>query len=136
MLPSNMITKILLTAFIILAALTFIRYKNSQSRVQEQVRQAELAADRRTAMLVAIALVVLTLMVSGGIYYWHWQDEHRIFTVQVINSHTGLEQSYHVYQSEIDGRRFRTTEGRLINLSDSERMEVMEGVVANDTGAQ
>lgn len=131
-----MITKILLTALVILAALTFIRYKNSQRRVQERVRQAELAADRRRAMSVAIALVVLTLLISGGIYYGHWQEEHRIFTVQVINSHTGAEQSYHVYQSEIDGRRFRTIEGRLINLSDSERMEVLEGVVAKGREAQ
>lgn len=131
-----MITKILLTALIILAALTFIRYKNSQRQVQERVRQAELAAERRRAMYVAIALVVLTLLVSSGIYYWHWQDEHRIFTVQVINSHSGAQQSYQVYQSEIDGRRFRTLDGRLINLSDSERMEVLEGVVANGRNAQ
>lgn len=131
-----MITKILLTALIILAALTFIRYKNSQHRAQDRVRQAELAADRRTAMFIAITLVVLTLLLSGGIYYWHWQDEHRIFTVQVINSHSGAEQSYQVYQSEIDGRRFRTIDGRLINLSDSERMEVLEGVVTNGTQTQ
>lgn len=131
-----MITKILLTALIILAALTFIRYKNSQRRVQERVRQAELAADRRRAMSVAIALVVLTLLISGAIYYGHWQEEHRIFTVQVINSHTGAQQSYHVYQSAIDGRRFRTIEGRLINLADSERMEVLEGFVANGMSAQ
>ncbi len=123
-----MITKILLTALVVLAALTFIRHKNSQRREQELVRQAELAADRRTAMIIAIALVVLTLLVSSTIYYWHWQDEHRIFTVQVINSHTGAEQSYHVYQSDIDGRRFRTIDGRWINLADSERMEVQEGV--------
>lgn len=131
-----MITKILLTALIILAALTFIRYKNSQHRAQDRVRQAELAADRRTAMFIAITLVVLTLLLSGGIYYWHWQDEHRIFTVQVINSHSGVQQSYQVYQSEIDGRRFRTIDGRLINLSDSERMEVLEGVVTNGTQTQ
>ena len=128
-----MITKILLTALIILAALTFVRYKNSQRRVEERVRQAELAADRRRAMLVAIALVLLPLLISGGIYYGHWQEEHRIFTVQVINSHTGAQQSYHVYQRDIDGRRFRTIEGRLINLSDSERMEVQEGVVKSQS---
>ena len=46
-----------------------------------------------------------------------------------INSHTGSEQSYHVYQGDINGRRFRTIDGRLINLADSERMEVQERTI-------
>lgn len=122
-----MISKILFTALIILAALVFIRYKNSRGHQQELARQAEQAADRRTAMFVAIALVALTLAISAGIYYSHWQEAHRLFSVQVINSHTGERQSYHVYQSDINGRSFRTIDGRLINISDAERMEVQEG---------
>ncbi len=122
-----MITKILFTAVVILAALTFIRHQNSHSRQQALAQEAQqAAAERRTAMFIAIALVALTLAISTGIYYWHWQEEHRIFSVQVINSHSGAVQSYDVYQSDIDGRSFRTIEGRLINLSDSERMEVQE----------
>ena len=122
-----MITKILFTALIILAALIFIRHKSSQSRRHELARQVQQASDRRNAMFVAIALVLLTLAISGGIFYSHWQESHRLFTVQVINSHSGAEQSYHVYQGDINGRSFRTIDGRLINLSDAERMEVQEG---------
>lgn len=121
-----MITKILFTALIIIAALTFMRHKGSQGRRQEIERQAQKEESRKTAMFVAVAFVSLTLAVSGGLYYSHWKEAHRIFSIQVINSNTGNEQTYHVYQSDINGRRFRTIDGRLINLSDVERMEVQE----------
>ncbi|MCW8983231.1 MAG: hypothetical protein OQK13_04225 [Gammaproteobacteria bacterium] len=126
-----MITKILFTAFIILTALIFVRHKSSQSRRQQLDRQAQEQQEdnRKTAMFIAVAFVSLTLAVSAGLYYSHWKEAHRIFTVQIINSHTGSEQSYHVYQGDINGRRFRTIDGRLINLSDSERMEVQERTI-------
>lgn len=117
-----MITKVLVTILVILAALIFVRHKGRGRGVQAQ--QAEQAANRRTAMFVAVALVALTLVLSAGLYYTHWQQAHEIFRVQVINSHSGAVQHYQVYQSDIDGRRFRTIDGRLINLSDAERMEV------------
>ena len=127
-----MITKILFTALIILAALVFVRHKSSQSRRPEldrQARQAQQDESRKTAMFVAIAFVSLTLAVSAGLYYSHWKEAHRIFTVQIINSHTGSEQTFHVYQGDINGRKFRTIDGRQINLSDSERMEVQERAI-------
>lgn len=119
-----MITKILLTAFVILAALMFLRHKGAETRKEQLAREAEQAADRKMAMVIAAALVTLTLAISGWLYYSHWQDEHRLFQVTVINTLTGGEKNYQVYQSDIDGRSFRTIEGRLISLSDAERMEV------------
>ncbi len=117
-----MITKILFTALIIFAALLFMRHKGAQ----ESVRAARQQESRKTAMFVAIAFVSLTLAISAGLYYLHWKEQHRIFAVRVINGHSGGEQRYHVYQGDINGRRFRTIDGRLINLSDAERMEVQE----------
>jgi len=127
-----LITKILFTALIVLAALLFMRHKSSPSRrqvLEQQARQAQQDESRKIAMFVAIAFVSLTLAVSAGLYYSHWQEAHRIFTVQVINSHTGSGETFHVYQGDINGRRFRTIDGRLINLSDSERMEVQERTI-------
>jgi hypothetical protein len=132
-----MITKILFTILIIVAALLFVRHKSSLNRRPESERQAQQQESRKGAMLVAIAFVSLTLAVSAGLYYAHWQERHRIFTVQIINSHTGDEQTFHVYQGDIDGRRFRTIDGRQINLSDSERMEVQERAIdSQDTSSK
>lgn len=124
-----MITKILFTLLIIIAALIYIRHSQGRDRQQRQREhecQAQKVAERRHAWRVAIALVSLTLVSSAGLFYSHWKEQHRLFSVQLINSHTGGVVSYRVYQRDIEGRSFRTTDGRLIHLSDSERMEVEE----------
>ncbi len=125
-----MISKILFTALIILTALLFIRHRGAAASRQQQA--LALATEKRQAMVIAIVLVALTVSISGLLYYLHWAEQHRLFTVRVVNSHTGVVQRYQVYQTDLDGRRFRTVDGRLIHLSDSERMEVQEGV--NDSG--
>lgn len=121
-----MITKILLTLLVIVAASVFARHKATQKRQQTLKREAEEAENRKTAMFIATALVVLTLLLSGVLYYEHWKEQHKLFTVVIINSHTGDEQRHQVYQRDIDGRGFRTVDGRTIILSDAERMEVVE----------
>ena len=121
-----MITKILITALVIFAALLFIRHKNRHTQQLQQQQLAEQAADRRRAMTIAISLVTLTLVVSAGIYTWHWQQDHKIVTVRVINSHSGVMQRYQVYRADLDGRRFSTIDGVEIHLSDAERMEIIE----------
>ncbi len=128
-----MIVKILFTALIILAALIFVRYQNRQVRKQEAECQTTPASDRRTPMIIAMGFVLLTLVISGGIYYSHWQESHRLFTVKVTNSHSGEVQSYHVYRRGIHDRRFRTIDGREVHLSDAERMDVWEGVDDENT---
>lgn len=120
----TMITKILFTILIVVAALTFVRHKN-----QQQVRRAEGAGPDKPGkapLYAALAFATLTVATSGLLYYFHWSDRHTIFNVQVINSHTGQQQTYQAYRDDIGRRNFRTTDGRQINLADSERMEVQE----------
>ncbi len=128
-----MISKILITALVIFAALLFLRHKNRHVQHLHQQQQAEQAADRRRAMTIAVSLVVLTLLVSAGIYTWHWQQDHQIVTVRVINSHSGVMQRYQVYRADLDGRHFRTIDGVEIHLSDAERMEVIEATAPGES---
>ncbi|MGM0595288.1 MAG: hypothetical protein ACQETD_12210 [Pseudomonadota bacterium] len=120
-----MITKILFTALIVVAALTFVRFQNSRQQ-QRRAAAEQQRAGRGKAMLFALLGVALTLALSGVAYYWHWQEQQRTVVVRVVNGHTGAEQAYRVYQRDLDGRRFRTVEGKWISLSSAERMEVSE----------
>lgn len=119
-----MISKILITVLVIVAALLFLRHKKGRTR-QLQAQRAELAADRRRAMTIAVLLAGLTLLVSAGIYTWHWQQAHQIMSVRVVNSHSGAVESYRVYRADLEGRSFRTIDGIEIHLSDAERMEII-----------
>lgn len=128
-----MITKILFTLFILVAAMTYVRYKRDRAETAHSGKMAATESGSRVPMYTAIALVFFTLSISGAMYYSHWQASHTLYTVQVVNSHSGEVQIYHVYRDDIDGRSFRTIDGRLINLSTSERMEVHEGTGIADT---
>ncbi len=116
-----MIPKLLLTAAIIAVVLMLLRQRAADVG---NAPVAGAAGRRRRAGLLAAALVLLSIAISAAIFYGHWQERHRIFVVHVINGVSGAEQSYHVYQQDIDGRSFRTIDGRHITLADSERMEV------------
>jgi len=124
-----LIPKILFTALIIFAALLYVRHKNSRGLASASApeQQAQETESSKTAMFVAIGFVSLTMLVSAVLYYSAWKEKHQVFTVQVINSQTGVEQRYSVYEEDIDDRRFRTIDGRLISLSNIERMEVQAG---------
>lgn len=125
-----MITKLLLTVLIIVAALITIRHRHSQHHhdaQREAERQVQQAAERRHAWRVALGLLSVMLLLSASMYYSHWQEQHRLVTVLVVNTLTGSAQNYRLNQGDLDGRSFRTLDGRLIYLSDSERMEVREG---------
>ncbi len=119
-----MISKVLFTLLVILAAMLFIRHKAGS--VGERQRATHAAAQKRQAMFIASALVALTVAISASLYYLHWVELHQVYTIEVTNAHSGALQRYQVYQQDIDGRRFRTIDGRLIHLSDNERMEVRQ----------
>lgn len=125
-----MITKILFTLLVIIAALVFMRHKSGRQPQDSGAARELQAADRRRAMVIATALVLLTLFASAGIYYTHWQREHRLFAVLITNGDGEKLQRYTVYQHEINGRSFRTIDGHLIHLADNERMEIREGAPA------
>ena len=122
-------TQVLIIALILIAAIVYVRHKNSRERRQALAREAEQSPPSRAPMIAALLLVVITLGISGAFYYLKWQESRQLFTVQVINSHSGEVQTYYVYRDDINGRSFRTVEGRQINLSSAERMEVQKGVI-------
>ena len=118
-----MITKLLITLLLLAAAIAYVRSRDRQAQASPAARQ-QAKEQNRQAMFVAFALVGLMLSISGMLFYWHWSEKHIVFNVQVINSLTGERQSYQVYRDGIEARSFQTIDGRLISLSDAERMEV------------
>lgn len=120
-----MITKILLTLLVIVAALAYARRKRAPVTRHSSGGMVGTKSSR-TPLYAALAFASLTLAISGLIFYQHWRERHTIFNVQVINSHTGEQQTYQAYREDIAKRSFRTVDGRQVNLADVERMEVQE----------
>lgn len=72
----------------------------------------------------AIAYGVLTVMLigSGWFLYRGWESGNEVLRVQVINANTGVITPYEARRRDIEGRVFRTLDGREVRLADVERM--------------
>ena len=73
------------------------------------------------------AYFFLLLMVSLGttLYYFDWQDDHTIVTVNLHRGDNSDIITYEVYKYQLGERSFLTIDGRNITVASNERMEVI-----------
>lgn len=74
--------------------------------------------------LTAYMVVVLIVVAAALWLVREWRSAHEILRVRVINSATGSSSEYEAYRSDIENRRFRTVDGRRVDLAEVERLEV------------
>lgn len=118
-----MITKILLTALIIIAVTVYFRH-----RTATRVPATASSKGPRPWFWRALpaALLFSALLVSAVLFWVQWQDEHRIFTARVIDTRNGQVTTYSVYRDDVHGRSFQTVDGRTVTLADVERLELVQ----------
>lgn len=118
-----MITKLLVTIVVVLVGLTWARHRG-------MARQSGQAASRETEKpdnRLLVAVILVAIIAVGGVGFWlKWEEQHRQYTVRVIDTRSGNVQTYQVYQDDVTGRSFTTIDGRRVNLADVERMELVE----------
>ena len=147
-----MLGKIILTAVVILLAFTLIRQKglkqgledgllkqdgngsarssgNTRKQIADSKAQAESKKERsrlqKDLRFGAYLFLVLMTGLGGTLYYYSWQDDHTIITVNLHRD--GLQEpvSYEVYKFQLGDRSFTTIEGVNVTVAGSERMEVI-----------
>jgi hypothetical protein len=74
----------------------------------------------------AYALVGLMLAGSGLWLFLDWRAQRELVEVQVVNPYTGAVQRYQVRRGDIDGRSFRTPDGRRVRIAEMERMVIID----------
>ena len=125
-----MLTKILLTLAVIVGAALVLRARMEQ---RPGVRASAPSSGRPAAKpkpplhlrLLPYGLVLAALTIGAFFYWLEWKEEHRLFTVRVIDTRSGEVRNYPVYRHEVQGRGFRTVDGREVQLADVERMELV-----------
>ena len=128
-----MFTKIIFTVLIIAGILLYVRHQETKRTAEpanhDSSRPSPQTLTRtssRLPLIAAYTALVLTLAIGGLFYYLDWKEDHRVMTIQVINTSTGETSSYSAYQSMIRGRSFVTLDGRTITVSNAERVEMSE----------
>lgn len=127
-----MLTKILFTLLVVVGGLVYARHRAAGRRgVGTPARPVHMAPSW-TRRLLPVAVMVAVMAVAGFMFWLQWQEEHRIFTVRVVDTRTGEVTRYAVYKDDVQGRSFRTVDGRVVTLADVERMELIEGAPKRD----
>ncbi len=127
-----MITKLLLTLGVILAAWLVLR--NRQRRMRAPPPEPRLQAPPRNGVnpwkWAGYLLVVVMILGSGLFLYAEWQDRYRVVTVSVVNTQTGERIDYQAHRMDVEGRRFVTLDGLEVNVADTERIELHSAPLA------
>ncbi len=135
-----MLGKILLTLSVIAIAYVYVRQRqlaesdeHSGNKTSKQIKEKKdsanakgaksaLANDFRIAAYLFLGLMTLT---GGSLYYFQWQDDHTVLTVNLHREKQRQPVSYQVYKYQLLDRSFTTIDGTVVTVAGSERMEVI-----------
>ena len=130
----SMLGKILLTLAV--TAIMFFVLRQRQIAESEEfqskdsnspARQAKKRADTTLAKDLRIgAYLFLILMVGlgGVLYYYQWQDDRLVLTINLYRRNQAEPTTYEVYKYQLNERSFITTDGTTVTVASDERMEV------------
>lgn len=119
-----MLTKILFTGLVILGVYVFYRYRG-----RARIKPRQVAPPREAnhpGRLAVYGVVVALLLVSGAVYFYQWQQAHRIVTIRVIDSAGENVTVYQAYKKSIKGNRFESLDGKTVVLGEADRVEYIE----------
>ena len=129
-----MLSKILITLIVITIAFFVIRQRHLGTKPRKKETNATLPSSKESRYkdelskdMRAGAYFFLLLMVSLGttLYYFDWQDDHTIVTVNLHRGDNSDIITYEVYKYQLGERSFLTIDGRNITVASNERMEVI-----------
>ncbi len=121
-----MLTKILLTLLVVVGAALALRASTERRATPQGRTTAKRTAKAPLHLRILPYGLVLAALIIGALFYWlDWREEHRLFTVRVTNTRSGEVINYPVYRHQVKGRSFETVDGRVVELADVERMELL-----------
>lgn len=129
----DMLSKLLLTIFVVLVAFLVLRQRSKQQSDQSRrpktedrlltkaAQKDELSQDLRIG---AYLFLILTVGIGLTMYYFKWQDDRRVLTINLYRESQLQPISYEVYKYQLQDKSFVTTEGVSVTVASSERMEI------------
>lgn len=126
-----MITKILLTITVIVAAALFLRMKNEASpqrspgaRGKTSTKPAEPSENEKMFRQGAWIFMIVMAISAITMVVYELGEQYETVNVHVINTQTGARMTYQAEQKDIKSNQFTTLEGRTIYIADIERIEI------------
>ena len=128
-----MLTKILITAAVIVFAFFMQRLKTRRAQEIPVVRPPPVVKPKppmpKWVRPAAYGFALLVVLSAVSAYYLSWAEDQQVVTIRIINTVSGEVVTYRAHRGDIDGRKFTTTDGLTVRMADADRFEVLE---AND----
>jgi len=133
-----MFSKLIITVFVIAVAFIVVRQRNAnRGKSTRQARPAD-TLKRRAAVtkdiekdhlsqdmrIGAYLFLLATAGIGGAMYYFQWQDDHSILTINLYRDSQVEPVSYDVYKYQLREKSFITIDGLSVAVAGSERMEI------------
>ena len=121
-----MFMKLLLTLLVIAGAVFAISLRNRRSQGPNPVTNPSRAVQPKSKLARVAAYAVLIISLTGvSLYFYHqWRDAYQLISVRVIDTRSGNAVEYQAYKGDVEGRSFRTVDGRTVTLAEVERLEL------------
>lgn len=122
-----MITKIVLTLLVIAAGYVYLKRK-SASASSAAGRPSEVSVESASSVpvrLIAVLLLVISSVATLSYIGYRWYDNNRLLEVRLISPGVAEPLVYQVRKGDLDERSFTTTDGQIVRISATERLEVM-----------
>ena len=117
-----MIKKILFTVLVAVGVFFFYKLKNREPEHTD--KNPTHAEGKFSTQLVAYVIVGFMLLFSAIFFTLNWLDDNSMITVRVVNSQNNTTE-YQIKKNELKGRSFKTVDGRIIELGENERLEIL-----------
>jgi uncharacterized protein HemX len=75
--------------------------------------------------IASYLFLVFMVGIGAALYYYRWQDDHQVITVNLHRADQDTPVSYQVYKFQLRDRTFTTVDGRQVTVASSERMEII-----------
>lgn len=119
-----MLTKILITIFIIVSVMFYLRKKNQTSTANKHCRTPTPSQFK----YLTFGFVALSLCLSAGYIFMQWQDDNKVVNVTIISPTSTNAKSYLVRKKDISINEIKTLDGITIRLSNQERIEIADAI--------
>ncbi len=134
-----MFSKFIITVFVIAVAVIVLRQRSSNQGKNNQRAKASQTPKPNGAIskgpekgqlskdmqLGAYLFLLLTAGIGGAMYYFQWQDDHSVLTINLYRDSQIEPVSYDVYKYQLREKSFITIGGLSVAVASSERMEIV-----------
>jgi len=121
-----MFMKLLLTLVVIAGAVVAVKLRYRPPPATAVVVPPLRAVKTKSPLprIAAYGVVMISLAGAGYYIFHQWQDAYRLVSVRVIDTRSGNSVVYEAYKGDVEGRSFRTVDGRTVTLAEVERLEL------------